>query len=366
MFWNTAMEREGFSGSVIDHSIAPLIDQIPTINPACHIAVFSVDNRNNSCQFIGNSALGTADTDPRETHPGLESMILQLRSEGACTVTTRTVQVGTDGNAGPVSSSCPASMPVDFFRLPIDAECDCVVVVTYPTADALEARPSTISALRTIAPRLGFVTQMQFQRMWMVQSHLELILKALSEPAFLCDEALTIVNANPPARRYYEQRFGHELEPGDRRSLLALGDGVLKSGLAGLQKDRQQTASVSFIDEDGTFVLADLIRHLPPGLADIADHVASLKQDPAPLLVVKLKVTRRVVAHVPDEAVRAFGISPAEARLLEGLLMGRTMHEIADAATISYNTVRNQFASIVQKTGLRTQADVIRFFTYLS
>lgn len=303
---------------------------------------------------------------PPDTLLGLERLLTQARSEhgGGAAISAKLPCHG-EAEEWTKLPDVPTT-PVDYFKIPIDDDRHCAVVVTYATADALVARPRTVASLSKVAPRMGSENQVQFHRTWLLQYHLELILKALSEPAFLCDEGLSVVNANPPGRRYFEQRFGHALEDGPSPSLETLGGGALLDGIAKLKAERIQTLSVSFVDEDGTFVLADLIRHLPPGLTGQSDQFAEQARDPASFLVVKLRITRRVVANVPAEVMRVLGITPAEARLLEGLLVGRTLHEIADANGTSYNTVRNQFASILQKTNLRTQADVIRFFTYLS
>ena len=66
-------------------------------------------------------------------------------------------------------------------------------------------------------------------------------------------------------------------------------------------------------------------------------------------------------AGVPSERMLSvlFGLSPAEARLARGLLVGRTPEEHARHAGVGVATVRTQLHSIFSKTGVRRQAELV-------
>lgn len=66
-------------------------------------------------------------------------------------------------------------------------------------------------------------------------------------------------------------------------------------------------------------------------------------------------------AGLPGERMLSvlFGLSPAEARLARGLLMGRTPEEHAQHASVRIATVRTQLHSIYSKTATRRQAELV-------
>ncbi len=61
----------------------------------------------------------------------------------------------------------------------------------------------------------------------------------------------------------------------------------------------------------------------------------------------------------PESIQAAFKLSAAEARLVSALIAGRTLAEYARDSGHSRNTVRNQLASIFEKTDTRRQAELV-------
>ena len=57
---------------------------------------------------------------------------------------------------------------------------------------------------------------------------------------------------------------------------------------------------------------------------------------------------------------RLFGLTPAEAKLLERLVEGESLKNSAILLDISHNTARSQLRSIFEKTGTNRQAALIR------
>jgi DNA-binding NarL/FixJ family response regulator len=61
-----------------------------------------------------------------------------------------------------------------------------------------------------------------------------------------------------------------------------------------------------------------------------------------------------------DDLAGLYGLSPAESRLVAGLLRGMTLHDIAVVSGVQVSTLRTQLSSILRKVGVRRQADLIR------
>ncbi|SDG27072.1 helix-turn-helix transcriptional regulator [Pelagibacterium luteolum] len=57
-----------------------------------------------------------------------------------------------------------------------------------------------------------------------------------------------------------------------------------------------------------------------------------------------------------------FGLSPAEAAVLSGLVQGKGLKELAADRNTSIHTVRNQVASLLEKTGTSSQKELVGIF----
>ncbi|SMO84277.1 helix-turn-helix transcriptional regulator [Paracoccus laeviglucosivorans] len=61
-----------------------------------------------------------------------------------------------------------------------------------------------------------------------------------------------------------------------------------------------------------------------------------------------------------EQFARSYQLTPGEIRVLEGLICGNTVNQIAELAGRSRETIRSQLKSLCSKTGARGQADVLR------
>ena len=344
---------------------ARVVEQLVDQNPGCKAFLFLVTHDTGAGQIAcaaGNEV-------------GSKEFVRALTSDlepvfNAITTIPAGVVFGTGDTAcpqpNPLGSTQPTTFSIDFIRLPLDDALSCVVAIARSTKSGEAGREAIVAGLEAIAPQMRQFVLMQLEGIRWLRVQAGSMLEALSEPAFLCSRNLAILSANTPAQRYYEETFGQSLDEAGPLALPKLSEGVLMDTLANLEAESKQFGFASFVDPNGTFILAKLFRHVPPGF----EHIFAEEQygaiQPVPYLLVNFRIARRVMNSIPLEAIRAFGITRAEGRLLEGLMGGRTMPEIAHDNSVSYNTVRNQFASLTQKTGLRTQADVIRFFSSLS
>jgi DNA-binding CsgD family transcriptional regulator len=65
-------------------------------------------------------------------------------------------------------------------------------------------------------------------------------------------------------------------------------------------------------------------------------------------------------AEAAKAMAAAFGLTPAETRLLESLLAGHTLAETATALGIAMTTAKTHLDNIFQKTGVNRQAELMR------
>ena len=56
----------------------------------------------------------------------------------------------------------------------------------------------------------------------------------------------------------------------------------------------------------------------------------------------------------------AFSLTPAETRLVESLLAGRSLKETAAALGVAMTTAKTHLENIFQKTGVKRQAELVR------
>jgi DNA-binding CsgD family transcriptional regulator len=61
-----------------------------------------------------------------------------------------------------------------------------------------------------------------------------------------------------------------------------------------------------------------------------------------------------------------FGLTPQEARIAQGLVLGATLDELAAKGGVSRNTVRTQLRAVLEKTGCKRQAEVIALLSRLN
>lgn len=91
-------------------------------------------------------------------------------------------------------------------------------------------------------------------------------------------------------------------------------------------------------------------------------HTSSLPAafgvQPGALVLLANSTTRRTTRQ--QDLMRLFGLTRAEARLLHGLVEGRSLSEYAEASRISVQTARAQLKSVFGKMGVRRQTDAIR------
>jgi DNA-binding CsgD family transcriptional regulator len=87
--------------------------------------------------------------------------------------------------------------------------------------------------------------------------------------------------------------------------------------------------------------------------------------DRPPLALVLIRDPRRRADLLAQRATALFHLTPAEERLVTGLLRGHTVAELAAASGLAMPTLRTQLSSILRKVGARRQPDLIRILLSL-
>jgi DNA-binding CsgD family transcriptional regulator/PAS domain-containing protein len=63
-----------------------------------------------------------------------------------------------------------------------------------------------------------------------------------------------------------------------------------------------------------------------------------------------------------EQFTQSYRLTPQEGKVLQGLVAGYSLKEIAERHQVSYNTVRSQLATLLQKTDCHRQKDLLRLF----
>ncbi len=94
----------------------------------------------------------------------------------------------------------------------------------------------------------------------------------------------------------------------------------------------------------------------PPHVVGYRGSVEPLQGATAPLVCIRLRDDKAWAAARADQARLLHGLTAAETRLAEALLLGLTPADIADQRNVSMPTVRTQLRSLYAKTGVTGQA----------
>jgi DNA-binding CsgD family transcriptional regulator len=100
----------------------------------------------------------------------------------------------------------------------------------------------------------------------------------------------------------------------------------------------------------------------PPYILTVAPLGADLSVYGRPLALIVLADPDQQSPSERDLA-EFFGLSPAESRLAVALLAGKKLREIALDWGVQITTLRTQLSSILRKTGVTRQVDLIRLLS---
>lgn len=184
---------------------------------------------------------------------------------------------------------------------------------------------------------------------------LRTVLDSLSTPICLTGPRLELVHANCAARQLL-----------DRAELIRATEGVLSTGstqvTSALASKVQRTTSEAVIDgaDFGPVTVSATSGETH------AFYVMPLQQssrDTGMLAAATVAIFIRQAACTPSVQgavfAQTFGLTPAEARVVEQVAAGRTTSEAATALKVQPSTVKTHLLRIFQKTGARRQSELV-------
>ena len=243
----------------------------------------------------------------------------------------------------------------------------CFLVVAKPT-DAPEFSRNEIALLGELLPHIDRALQVYrtIRNSENRRGALTEILDRLPEAIFLIDRQGNVVSSNLAARAIAQLNDGLSLiddriglvQPGEQETLRTLIDKVASragpaTGSPARHADGTMTMSVSRPSGKTAFpivVTPVKCRGVPDGRPAIVAAVITKDTE------------QRGSVLVPDLAV-AFGLTPGEKRLAGLVAGGLGLKEAAEMLGITRNTVRTHMKRVYAKTGVHSQADLVRLLS---
>ena len=148
--------------------------------------------------------------------------------------------------------------------------------------------------------------------------------------------------------------------------------GVLQAKVSAAAAELRAAIRLAAQDEAGIGKTGLAIRLTEPDMPPIFAHVLPLTGSELRTRLQPAAVAAVFIGPPPDErdgaetTAAAYGLTPAETRLLTNLLAGRTLAETAATLGIAATTARTHLDNIFSKTGVTRQADLMRLGTGLA
>jgi PAS domain-containing protein/DNA-binding CsgD family transcriptional regulator len=180
-------------------------------------------------------------------------------------------------------------------------------------------------------------------------------LDQLGAAVIIADSDGRMIQANRAAERVLQRGDGLRIQNGKLRALDVSESAGLEAAIAAAAVEQKTAAAIGRMRvrrHDGRL----------PYLLTVAPLGADLTVYGRPLAM--------IVLTDPDECslsdrnlAEFFGLSPAESRLAVALLAGKKLSEVAMEFGVQITTLRTQLSSILRKTGVTRQIDLIRLLS---
>jgi PAS domain-containing protein len=164
-----------------------------------------------------------------------------------------------------------------------------------------------------------------------------------------------VIEMNRAAERILERGDGLMISNGKLGALHVLDSARLETAIAVATAEENTGAAIGRMR---------IRRHggHPPYLLTVAPLGADLSIYGRPLVMIVLADPDQQSPSERDVA-EFFGLSPAESRLVIALLAGKKLGEVAIDFGVQITTLRTQLSSILRKTGVTRQVDLIRLLS---
>ncbi|MBT3069403.1 helix-turn-helix transcriptional regulator [Rhodomicrobium sp. Az07] len=181
----------------------------------------------------------------------------------------------------------------------------------------------------------------------------EQVLDRLGHAVIVLSEDRKVCYENDAARRLF--RTGDALRVVQKRLAAAspIIDARLAEGVrAALALKRRRGDTIMVPRENGARPL--IVRIMP------FDQNSGFPLGTGTRAIVLISDQASTAENKANEMMNAFGLTPAEKRLVHELLAGRTLRESAESLAITRATSRNRLAHIMSKTGTHRQSELIQ------
>ena len=209
--------------------------------------------------------------------------------------------------------------------------------------------------LRDLVPHFQQALQLQYRLQALHRQALAHGPAAAQAPcaSLLLDAQGRIVDGNPAGRALLAQpgvlrMAGDRLEGVGLRCAPSITQALRHCRVAPVQ------LLVQWPDDTRTTVVKATLAGVP------AEQQTWLGRHDRPHAVLLIELPRDDTAQITLRAAELFGYTRAEQRVTLRLLQGLSLEEIARAHGVSLNTVRSQTRSLLAKTGLSRQIDLVR------
>jgi DNA-binding CsgD family transcriptional regulator/PAS domain-containing protein len=229
-----------------------------------------------------------------------------------------------------------------------------VTATLYRATDQGEFDSRDMARFAALLPHLQRATQLRARlaRADLYRSDLRSALDTLDRAAILVDREAKVAFANDAAERLFEisgltvSRNGHLSVPDPAQSRL------LRGSIADCLGSQNGDGGASMvIHRPHGRPLTIIVSRLPPSRSvfDVATALVLIDDPDCP-----------AGPSCPDLLRAAYGLTGAEARLALALVGGRKLRDVADEFGITFATGRTHLAHIFHKTGVSSQAQLVR------
>jgi DNA-binding CsgD family transcriptional regulator len=193
----------------------------------------------------------------------------------------------------------------------------------------------------------------------------EALADASATPTFLVARTGRVSHHNAAARTLLDQSDALTL----RDSVLTATQAGSKELLRKLFHDAALPASTQWAASSQEKLAHALSLERPSGrqpLQLLASPLSGKNRQHSQADLVLLVTDPEQPVNYPDGVLRAlYGLTPAQTEIANGLLTGYTLDEIACLRKVSVGTVRQQLKSIMNKTGVGRQSDLVKLLMTL-
>jgi PAS domain-containing protein len=180
-------------------------------------------------------------------------------------------------------------------------------------------------------------------------------LDRLAAAVIVADSDGSVIQTNRAAERILQRGDGLVIRNGNLGVLHVVDSARLEAFIAAAAAEQKTAAAI------GRMRVQRHDGH-PPYILTVAPLGADLSVYGRPLALIVLADPDQQSPSERDLA-EFFGLSPAESRLAVALLAGRKLGEVAGDFGVQITTLRTQLSSILRKTGVTRQVDLIRLLS---